>query len=894
MCYALGCPSVFLTFSAADLHWHSVAKVMPRYHEWLQADDAGKQRIARNNLRDHAQVAAYHFHRRFKHFFNEYLLKKFKFEAHWFRYEWQGRGSPHIHGLFWVPTAPDVSLMNTSEGQAHFASWGLHITAVNIEPGRAPVPGEDNPFKYDIGVGANDLQPSFQTLSRITNRVQRHQCTQAKYVSKAETQTVPFKEMMKGLLPKVSHTRPLVSLVAKMMNKLVAERDWSAMEVCHHQLGLPLVVVSHVFQLVDCRPFDPEKVRMVSAERNEVIEIRKLYQKYLEREGWPELTYFDFLTKMDHQRSPWRFFGRNARPQILNYFPRYKRAASENNPEREGYRRVKLMLHHPHTSVAQVGTVLSQEFDEYSDAYAHCQAHCPEHPEDYYTRIDEFEDDPEAANNQDITRADWTLLAGELLRQGPEVEDIEIIGNREIDINKDWLPHVGKTFVLNLICASLRAFNTARGVDREIVRRAAPTGVAANAINGVIIHSLLRLPIRTHANSPMEDLPPQNAAEIRAGLKDVEYIFPDEKSMIGVVTLNLIDRPMRQIFEEHNLPFGGRNVVLIGDFFQLSPIMQKALFSPGQKLRTVPEKAGRVAYLQFNRTVELTQLMRQGGDDEEARSFRDALEGLRNNNPTRRNWEVLSCRVRTALPHPEVVSFDRAVRIYPTNAQVKEYNFTHLEHLNEPVIQVLAQNTGSGGAAVESRDAGNLHNSLPLCIGARVMLTDNVWTKAGLVNGASGHVYDLTWAPGVVDPRQEPPFLLLMQVDKYDSPPCFPDEPTIPPNIVPIFRVSRDFLKSNTACNGVQFPVTVSYAITVHKSQGMTLDKAVMGISGKDFQSGLTYVADYERRRRQGQIMRPAVEEPGSAVEEYEEDPEVDELIDRLGRSSPFKSQTQQ
>lgn len=483
----------------------------------------------------------------------------------------------------------------------------------------------------------------------------------------------------------------------------------------------------------------------------------------------------------------------------------------------------------------------------------------------------------------------------------------------------------GKTFVLNLICASLRAFNTARGINREVVRRAAPTGVAANAINGVTIHSLLRLPIQTHANSPVDDLSSQGAAEVRVGLQDVEYIFLDEKSMIGVVTLNLIDRRLRQIFEEPDLYFGGRNVVLIGDFFQLPPVMQKPLFTPDQRLRTVPEKAGRVAYLQFTKTVELTQLMRQDGDDEEARGFREALEGLRNNNPTRRHWEVLSRRVQTALPHSEVVFFDRAVRIYPTNAQVKEYNFTHLEHLDQPVIQVLADNTGSGAFGVESRDAGNLHNSLPLCIGARVMLTDNIWTTAGLVNGASGHVYNIVWAPDVVDPRREPPFLLLVQVDKYDGPPCFPDDPTIPDKVVPIFRVSRDFLKGNTACNRVQFPVTVSYAITVHKSQGMTLDKAVMDISGKDFQSGLTYVAvsrvkrlqglmfdvpfsldnirvakdsvtplriqDYDRRSRQGQIVRPDVETPGPVVDAFE-DPEVEDLMERMAASSPFKPQT--
>jgi hypothetical protein len=70
--------------------------------------------------------------------------------------------------------------------------------------------------------------------------------------------------------------------------------------------------------------------------------------------------------------------------------------------------------------------------------------------------------------------------------------------------------------------------------------------------------------------------------------------------------------------------------------------------------------------------------------------------------------------------------------------------------------------------------------------------------------------------------------------------------------VVPVFRSTRDSLKSSVTCTRTQFPLTIAYAITVHKSQGATLDQAVVDISVKDFQLGLTYVAVSRVRSVQG------------------------------------------
>ena len=150
---------------------------MPRYDEWLLADDKEKMEIMRLNLKQNPHIAAYHFHVRFQTFFDEYLSKKFKIKAYWRRYEWQGRGSTHVHGLYWiegVKQAPDEGFPNTAEKDEFAKTWGLHVTAFNPEPGRNIPIGESNPLASRPGEDT-----TFRMLSSILNRCQRHHCSES-------------------------------------------------------------------------------------------------------------------------------------------------------------------------------------------------------------------------------------------------------------------------------------------------------------------------------------------------------------------------------------------------------------------------------------------------------------------------------------------------------------------------------------------------------------------------------------------------------------------------------------------------------------------------------------------------------------------------------------------
>jgi ATP-dependent exoDNAse (exonuclease V) alpha subunit len=166
--------------------------------------------------------------------------------------------------------------------------------------------------------------------------------------------------------------------------------------------------------------------------------------------------------------------------------------------------------------------------------------------------------------------------------------------------------------------------------------------------------------------------------------------------------------------------------------------------------------------------------------------------------------------------------------------------------LDRPAIQVEAKHEGVGAERVESSNAGNLAKRLPLCVGCRVMLTRNLWADVGLVNGAQGTVHDISWKEGA-DVPQDPPEIVMVAFDDYSGPaftmPCGEELRRGEKLVVPILRVRQDFIVGANYCYREQFPLLVSYAITVHKSQGITLDKVVCDVSAPEFASGLSYVA---------------------------------------------------
>jgi ATP-dependent DNA helicase PIF1 len=155
------------------------------------------------------------------------------------------------------------------------------------------------------------------------------------------------------------------------------------------------------------------------------------------------------------------------------------------------------------------------------------------------------------------------------------------------------------------------------------------------------------------------------------------------------------------------------------------------------------------------------------------------------------------------------------------------------------LVKVLtAVNQGWNAEKATEDEADNLPNKIYVYIRAQIMLSSNLWTKIGLVNGSIGTVVDITWQQGQ-DPTTSLPFAVLIQFDGYSGlvfPGC-------DAGIVPVFAELHRFDYQGIACTWMQFPLHLAYAITVHKSQGLTLSKAVLNLATKEHALSLSYVA---------------------------------------------------
>jgi ATP-dependent DNA helicase PIF1 len=177
-----------------------------------------------------------------------------------------------------------------------------------------------------------------------------------KYASKAEKQSEGYRHMVNRILRVVNPDRPFQSLVTKMMNQLIGERDWSAQEVCHYLLNLPLVNSSRDVVSVDMRP-ESQHADMYFVDENseDPRKGKSILQKYKERPLVHEgVTFLQFLQSFNH-RAPFSLRPR-AKPRIVNYFPRYKPDDVNN------YRRCKLMMHRPFRQVKDLLVVEGEEY----------------------------------------------------------------------------------------------------------------------------------------------------------------------------------------------------------------------------------------------------------------------------------------------------------------------------------------------------------------------------------------------------------------------------------------------------------------------------------------------------------------------------------------------------
>ena len=349
----------------------------------------------------------------------------------------------------------------------------------------------------------------------------------------------------------------------------------------------------------------------------------------------------------------------------------------------------------------------------------------------------------------------------------------------------------GKTFLLNRYIEYLRQKNIGTAIT-------ASTGIAATHINGMTIHSWTGLGVRDSLDEKtLKDL--KERYYLKNRYKKTEVLVIDEVSMLHHYRLDLVDRIFRE-FKENNLPFGGVQVVLCGDFFQLPPVARP------------DEPPARFAYhslawqLLDLKICYLDEQHRQNDSD-----FIDVLNAIRGNAVSARERKHLECRIGSGIKKEL-----EPTKLYCLNCDVDLENSLELMKIPGKQFEYKMEARG-GNNLVEVVKRGCLApDVLKLKVGARVMFVKNNFEE-GYVNGTLGVVEDLD------DNR------ITVLADNGRR-----------------FYVGLAswIIEENGKIKAeiIQYPLRLAWAITVHKSQGMSLDAAKIDLT-RSFERGMGYVA---------------------------------------------------
>lgn len=360
----------------------------------------------------------------------------------------------------------------------------------------------------------------------------------------------------------------------------------------------------------------------------------------------------------------------------------------------------------------------------------------------------------------------------------------------------------------------------------------APTGIAAINVNGKTLHNIFKISPNVKYFQPLDGKQQQ---ELQNSFRNVLFLIIDKMSMVGLRMLNYVNKRCQEA-KSNNEPFGGLYVYMFGDFRQLSPVGDPPMFEKKPAGKEAQE--GLLAFKTFQTFVELKQCHRQSGSEEAA--FRTALDHVADGATTQDDYDLLTERRRAILSKEEIDSFDNAIHLFPTNAQVIRHNDKVLRDSKLPIARIVSKNNPNyrpitNKSLDEDIEEGLLH-IIKLQVGNRVMLRTNISVSHGLVNGSIGTVRAIVFKEDELPPAL--PKYILVEFDNYKG-------PTLPsrPGLVPIEPVTRSFRKGNTTFTRTQLPIMLAYASTIHKIQGLTLDKVVVEIGSAEMCNGLTYVA---------------------------------------------------
>lgn len=396
----------------------------------------------------------------------------------------------------------------------------------------------------------------------------------------------------------------------------------------------------------------------------------------------------------------------------------------------------------------------------------------------------------------------------------------------------------------------------------------APTGVAAINAQGVTIHSFFQLPF----GPILPNIPDRNAKNFKFNkrkidiLRSLDLLIIDEISMVRADLLDGIDQILRR-FNDKNKPFGGIQLLMIGDVQQLAPVVKQDEWNLISKFYETPFFFSSKAYQEARVvTIELQKIYRQ-----EDKKFIDILEEVRNNKLTDSSLKILNERYQPDFkPQPN----EGYITLSTHNNTADNINNRELNALKEKSFFYKASIKGTF-----PEYAYPTLVDLELKDGAQVMFIKNDSdAEKRYFNGKIGKIIEIgkdfitVQCPGDVEPIE-------VNTEKWENYnyTIHPETQEIEEEVIGSFE---------------QIPLKLAWAITIHKSQGLTFEKAIIDAQ-LSFAHGQTYVALSRCKTLEGMVLMSKINS-NAVINDYRVSVFSDDVRNNMPSSQQLENDVKQ
>jgi len=405
-----------------------------------------------------------------------------------------------------------------------------------------------------------------------------------------------------------------------------------------------------------------------------------------------------------------------------------------------------------------------------------------------------------------------------------------MVGNNELKTAWEFVEKTGKSVFLTGKAGTGKTTFLRRVVEesRKRVVVVAPTGIAAINAGGVTIHSFFQLPLHPFIPGMKIESKFAFSKEKRSIIKTMDILIIDEISMVRCDLLEAIDSVLRR-FRNKYKPFGGVQLLMIGDLQQLSPVITDEEFQLLSPYYSSPYFFGSRALAGVDYvTIELKEVYRQQDSH-----FISILNSVRSGRPSMEAIKALNSRYE---PHFVPSADEGYIRLTTHNQIADNYNAQQLSLIDEPIHSFDAEVSGNFPEYAYPTEL-----RLDLKVGSQVMFVKN--------DPSSEHRYFNGKIGVVTDFFEE---YILVQCPGDDE--KIAVEPLEWENCRYVINEQTQEMETEVVGIFKQYPLRLAWAITIHKSQGLTFDKAIIDAAAA-FAAGQVYVALSRCRTLEGMVL---------------------------------------